>query len=49
VDFNEAYLHEATLNLRTHTCIFSCLSIAQVDGKQHLSEIVLSALVRFSL
>ena len=29
--------------------LFSCLSIASVDGKQHLSEIVFSALVEFSL
>jgi hypothetical protein len=28
---------------------FSCLSIVSVDGKQHLREVVFSALVRFSL
>jgi hypothetical protein len=28
---------------------FSCLSIASVDGKQHLSEVVFSALIGFSL
>ena len=49
MDFNEARLHEAILNLHTHTWILSCLSIASVDGKQHLSEVVLSALVGFSL
>ena len=37
-------LHEAT-----HVWIFSHLSIAPVDGKQHLSEVVFSALVGFSL
>jgi hypothetical protein len=49
VDFNEEHLHEATLNLHTHAWIFSCLSIASVDDKQHLSEVVFSALIRFSL
>ena len=49
VYFNEAHLHEATLNLHTYELIFSHLSIASVDGKQHLSEVVFSALVRFSL
>ena len=50
VDFNEAHLHEATLNL--HICmreIFSHLSIVSVDDKQRLSELVFSALVGFSL
>ena len=42
VDFNKAHLHEATLNLHTHAWIFSHLSIASVDSKQHLSEIVFS-------
>ena len=49
VDFNEASLYEATVNLHTHTLTFSRLSIASVDGKQHLSEVVFSALVGFSL
>ena len=44
VNFNEAQLNEATSNLHTHTWIFSCLSIASVDGKQHLSEVVYSGL-----
>ena len=44
MDLNEARLHEATLNLNTHTWIFSHLSIASVDDKQHLSEcLVLSS------
>ena len=43
VDFNETRLHEATLNLHIHMWIFSCLSIASVDGKQPLSEVVFSA------
>ena len=47
VDFNEPRLHEATLNFYTHAWIFSHLSIASVDAKQHLSEIVLGALVGF--
>ena len=49
MDFNEACLHEATLNLHMYANIFSCLSIASVDGKQHLSKVVFSALVGFSL
>ena len=49
VDFNEVRLHEATLNLHTHAWILSRLPIAPVDGKQHLSEVVFSALVGFSL
>ena len=40
VDFNEAWLDEVTLNLHMHAWIFSCLSIALVDGKQNLSEVV---------
>ena len=44
MDFNEAFLHEATFNLHTHKIIFYRLSIASVDGKQHLSEVVFSAL-----
>ena len=35
-------LHEVTLNPHTHSLIFSCLSIASVDGKQHLNEVVFS-------
>ena len=49
MDFNEAHLHEATLNLHTHERVFSLLSIASVDGNQHLSEVVFSAFVGFSL
>ena len=49
VDLNEARLHEATLNLHTHRWIVSRLSIASVDGKQHLSEVVFSTLIGFSL
>ena len=49
VDFNEAYLHVVTLNLRVDVWIFSRLSIASIDGKLHLSEVVFSDLVRFSL
>ena len=49
VDFNEARLHEATLNLHTHAWFFSSLSIASVDGKQHLNELVFSALGGLSL
>ena len=49
MDFNEGRLYEATLNPRTHAAIFSLLSIASVDGKEHLNEIVFSALFRFSL
>ena len=49
VDFNEVHLHEATFSLHTHTWIFSLLSIASVDGKQLLSEVVFNAFVGFSL
>ena len=49
VDLNEARLHEKTLNLHTHAWISPRLLIASVDGKQHLSEVVFSALVGFSL
>ena len=49
VDFNAARLHETTLNLHTHTWFFSRQSVASVDGKQHLSEVVFSALIGFSL
>ena len=49
VDLNEARLHKATLNLLTHMWIFSRLSIASLDGKQHLSEVVSSALIGLSL
>jgi hypothetical protein len=39
VDFNEEHLHEATfIQIRE---FFSSLSIASVDGKQHLSEVQL--------
>ena len=44
MDFNEARLYEVTMNLHMHALIFFCLS-ASVDGKQHLSEVVFSALV----
>ena len=47
VNFNEARLLETTLNLHTHARI--CLSVASIDGKQHLSEVVFSVLVEFSL
>ena len=45
VDFNEVRLHEATLNLHMHARIFSCMLIASVDLKQHLNEVVFSALI----
>ena len=48
VNLNEVCLHEVILNLYMHAWIFSCLSIASVDGKQHLSVVVLSAPVGFS-
>ena len=48
MDFDEARLHEATLNLHKHARFFPRLSIASVDGKQYLSEAVFSALVGFS-
>ena len=48
-EFNEARLHGATLNIHTHAWIFSSLSIASVDRKQHLSEAVFTAFVGFSL
>jgi hypothetical protein len=48
-DSNEARLREGTLNLNTHAWIFPRLSIALVDGNQHLSEVVFSVLVTFSL
>jgi hypothetical protein len=48
-EFNEALLHQTTLNLHTHVRIFSHLSIATVDGKQHLNEVMFSALVECSL
>ena len=40
VDFNQARLHKATLNLHTHVCFFPCLPIVSVNGKQDLSEVV---------
>ena len=45
VVFNEARLHETILDLHMNTWIFFCLSIASVDGKQHLSDVVFSALI----
>ena len=48
VDFNDVHFQGATLNLQTHAWIFYCLSIASIDGKHHLSEVVFSALVGFS-
>ena len=39
VDFNEARLYETTLNLHTHAEFFPRLSIASVDGTQHLSSL----------
>ena len=48
-DFKEARLHETTVNLHTNARIFYHLSVASVDGKQHLSKVVFSALVGFSL
>ena len=41
--------NEAILNLHTHAKFFSCLLIASIDGKRHLSELGFSALVEFSL
>ena len=49
VDFIEVPLHEVNLNLHTQALIFFRLSIASVDDKQHLREVVFSALVGFSL
>ena len=49
MNFNEAILYEASLNLHTHTWIFSRRSIASVNGKQHLSKVVFSTLVGFLL
>ena len=49
VDFDEARLHEVTFNIRTYAWIFSRVSIASVDGKQHLNQVEFSALVGFSL
>ena len=46
VDLNEARLHEATLNLHMHERIISCPSIASVDGKQHLSQVVYNVVLR---
>ena len=43
VDFNEACLHDATLNLHRHGNFFFRLSIELVDCKQHLNEVVFSA------
>ena len=40
--FDETHFHEATLSLHMHAWIFSHLSIASVDGKQHLIEVVFS-------
>ena len=49
MDFNDARLHEATVNLETDELIFSRLSIALADGKQNLILVVFSALVGFVL
>ena len=49
VDFNEARMYETTMKLHTNPWILSRLSLASVDGKQHLSEAVFSALIGFSL
>ena len=49
VDFNEAPFNELTLIIHMHAWIFSRLSIVSVDGKQHLSEVLFSALIGFSL
>jgi hypothetical protein len=49
MDYNLARLHEPILNLSAHALIFSRLSMASVAGKQHLSEVVCSARVDFSL
>ena len=49
MDFNDACLHETTLNLHIHAWIFSHLSVASIDSKQHLNEVAFRALVGFSL
>ena len=49
MNFSKARFHEATLNHHTHAWIFPSLSIASYDSKQHLSEVVFSTLVGFSL
>ena len=49
MDFNETRLHDATLHLHMHAWFFPSLSIASIDGKQYLNEVVFSALVGFSL
>ena len=41
MDFSKARMHEVTLNLHTHAGFFSLLSIASVNGMQHLGEVVL--------
>ena len=43
MDFNDTHLHETIFNLHTHVWILSRLSIASVDGKQHLSEVRFSS------
>ena len=40
-------LHEVTLNPHTHAWILSHLSVASVDGQQHLSEVMFSASSNF--
>jgi hypothetical protein len=40
VDFNEAHLHEANVNIHEEYMNFFHLSRASVDGKQHLREVV---------
>ena len=49
LNFNLSCLHEATLNFHTHEKNFSRLSKVSVDGKQHLSEVMFSAVVEFLL
>ena len=48
MDFNEARLHEAILNLHMNAWIFSRLLKVYVDDRQDLSDVVFSALVGFS-
>jgi hypothetical protein len=47
--FQWSALVRGDLKFDTNKRIFSRLSVASVDGKQHLSEVVFSALVGFSL
>ena len=48
VNFKDTCFHDATLNLHTHTWIFTSISTESVDGKHHLSEVVFTDLVGFS-